>query len=58
MSRQRRPANRQPATVFVIKLHSNRPAADNVRSLKWLLKRLLRGHQLRCVDACEERSAP
>ena len=52
MTRQRR----RPVTVFVIKLRTGRPGPGNVRVLRWILKRLLRGYQLRCVSAREERT--
>jgi hypothetical protein len=55
MTRQRRHPNRQPATAFVIKLRA-RPGVDGVRPLRWILKRLLRGYQLRCVSVSEERT--
>jgi len=44
----------RPLTVFVVKLHSCRTEADNVRILRWILKRLLRGYRLRCVSIHEE----
>jgi hypothetical protein len=48
-----RPRPKSP--VFVIRL---RAAKDDgsIRSLRWLLKRLLRGHQLVCVSVSEERA--
>jgi hypothetical protein len=46
---------RRPSTVFVIKLRSWRTEADNVRALRWILKRLLRGYRLRYVSIVEER---
>jgi hypothetical protein len=53
MTRQRR----QPSTVFVVKLRSRRTEADNIRILRWILKRLLRGFQMRCVSVHEERGS-
>ena len=47
---------RRPPTVFVVKLRSCRAEADNVRVLRWILKRLLRGYQLRCVSITQERA--
>jgi hypothetical protein len=35
MTRQRR----RPSTVFVVKLRSCRTEADNIRILRWILKR-------------------
>lgn len=46
---------RQLPIVFVVKLRA-RPGVDGARSLRWILKRLLRGHQLRCVSVSEERA--
>ena len=46
----------RPLTVFVVKLHSCRTEADNVRILRWFLKRLLRGYRLRCVSITQERA--
>jgi hypothetical protein len=46
---------RRPSTVFVIKLRV-RPGADDIRSLRWILKRLLRGYWLRCVSISEKRT--
>ena len=45
-----------PPTAFVVKLRSCRTEADNVRTLRWILKRLLRGYRLRCVSISEERA--
>jgi hypothetical protein len=45
----------RPPTVFVVKLRSRRTEAENVRILRWILKRLLRGYRLRCVSITEER---
>jgi hypothetical protein len=46
---------RLPAPIFVIKLRA-RPGADGIRSLRAILKALLRRHRLVCVDAREEPS--
>ena len=40
--------------VYVVKLHSCRTEADNIRALKQILKRLLRSFQMRCVSVHEE----
>jgi hypothetical protein len=56
-ARKRRPPNRQPSTVFLVKLLP-RPGSDGIRTLRRLLKILDRYHHLRCIDAREERSAP
>jgi len=40
--------------VYVVKLHSCRTEADNIRALKQILKRL-RSFQMRCVSVHEER---
>jgi hypothetical protein len=45
-----------PSPVFVIKLRA-RPGDDGIRSLRAILKTLLRRHRLVCVDAREERAA-
>ena len=50
------PSRRRHPTVFVIKLRGGRTEADNVRALRWILKRLLRGYRLRCVSITEERT--
>jgi hypothetical protein len=50
------PQSSQKSPVFVIKLRA-RPGIGSIRSLRWLLKRLLRGHQLVCVSVSEERAA-
>ena len=47
-------ASRPESSVFVIKLRA-RTGDGGIRSLRWLLKRLLRGHQLVCVSVSEER---
>jgi hypothetical protein len=44
----------RPPTVFVVKLHSCRTEADNIRALKQILKRLLRSFHMRCVSVHEE----
>ena len=49
------PRRRRPPTVYVVKLRSRRAEAENVRALRWILKRLLRGYRLRCVSISEER---
>jgi hypothetical protein len=46
--------DKQP--VYLIKVQGQ-PGRDGIRSLRWLLKRLLRGHQLVCVSVSEERAA-
>jgi hypothetical protein len=43
-----------PNRVYVVKLHSCRTEADNIRALKQILKRLLRSFQMRCVSVHEE----
>jgi hypothetical protein len=43
--------------VYVVKLHSCQPEADNIRALKQILKRLPRGFQMRCVSVHEERES-
>ena len=48
--------SRRPPTVFVVKLRSCRTEADNVRILRWILKRLLHGYRLRCVSITQERA--
>ena len=50
------PRRRRPPTVFVVKLRSNQPDSTNIRSLRWILKRLLRGYRLRCLSITEERT--
>jgi hypothetical protein len=42
------------SVVFTIRL-LGRPGVDDIRDLRAILKSLLRRHQLRCVDLCEER---
>jgi hypothetical protein len=39
--------------IFVIKLQG-RPGLDGIRSLRAILKALLRRHQLRCIAVSEE----
>jgi hypothetical protein len=46
----RRRPNHQPATVLVITLQP-RPGIDDVRSLRWVLKTLLRRHGIKCIAA-------
>jgi hypothetical protein len=46
---------RPKSPVFVIRLRA-RPGSDGIRSLRAILKTLLRRHRLVCVDAREERS--
>jgi hypothetical protein len=48
--RRRRP---EPRPIFV--LHIEGKPGTAIRSLRWLLKTLLRQHGLRCVEAIEER---
>ena len=50
-------APRPKSPVFVIKLRARTKDDGSIRSLRWLLKRLLRGHQLVCVSVSEERAA-
>ena len=50
-------APRPKSPVFVIKLRARTKDGGSIRSLRWLLKRLLRGHQLVCVSVSEERAA-
>ena len=57
MTRRRRFPSRRPSTVYVVKLHSCQPEADNIRALKQILKRLLRSFQMRCVSVHEERES-
>ena len=40
--------------VFVLRLRSCRPEADNIRALKQILKRLLRSFRMRYVSVHEE----
>jgi hypothetical protein len=47
--------NNVQAPVYLIRLQGQ-PGDDGIRSLRWLLKRLLRGHQLVCVSVSEERA--
>jgi hypothetical protein len=50
-ARRARPEQRP---VFTLKIEGKRGAAG-IRSLRWLLKTLLRQHGFRCVEAIEER---
>jgi hypothetical protein len=50
-ARHRRAA--EPRPTFTLKIEG-RPGTA-IRSLRWLLKTLLRQHGLRCVEAIEER---
>jgi hypothetical protein len=43
--------------VFVLRIEG-RPGADNIKSLRWVLKRLLRRYGLKCLDAREVRDPP
>jgi hypothetical protein len=43
-------------TVYVVKLHSSKPEADNLGAIRWVLKRFWRDHQMRCVSISEEQS--
>jgi hypothetical protein len=45
--------NREPRPIFTLRLEGKPGTA--IRSLRWLLKTLLRQHGLRCVEAIEER---
>jgi hypothetical protein len=47
---------RSKGPVFVIRLRG-RPGADGIRSLRAILKNLLRHHRLRCISIGEERAA-
>jgi hypothetical protein len=54
--RQNSGTNKRPAAprqVYVLRLHS--PRGDDIRRLRWLLKALLRRHELRCLIVEEER---
>jgi hypothetical protein len=51
--RQQYPREADRGPIFVIELQA-RPSADGFRSLRQILKRLLRGHHLRCVALREE----
>jgi hypothetical protein len=53
---RRADADSREAPVFVIKLRARTKDDGSIRSLRWLLKRLLRGHQLVCVSVSEERT--
>jgi hypothetical protein len=50
MTRRARPEQRP---IFTLKLEGKPGTA--IRSLRWLLKTLLRQHGFRCVEAIEER---
>jgi hypothetical protein len=39
--------------VFVLRIEG-RPGVDNIKSLRWVLKRLLRRYGLKCLDVKEE----
>jgi hypothetical protein len=49
MTRRTRP---EPRPVFALKIEGKPGTA--IRSLRWLLKTLLRQHAFRCVEAIEE----
>ena len=51
----RRQASRE-GPVLVVKLRARTKDDGTVRSLRWLLKRLLRDHRLVCVSVSEERA--
>jgi hypothetical protein len=51
------PHPRPKSSVFVVKLKARTKDDGSIRSLRWLLKRLLRGHRLICVSVTEERAA-
>jgi hypothetical protein len=38
--------------VFILKIEGKR-GADNIKSLRWVLKRLLRRYGLKCLDVRE-----
>jgi hypothetical protein len=42
--------------VFVLRLRAPRDGA--IRKLRWLLKRLLRSYDLKCIDIAEESATP
>jgi hypothetical protein len=42
----------EPTRIFVLRLKAPRDGA--IRRLRFLLKRLLRGYGLRCIDITEE----
>ncbi len=46
------PAPLKPRSVFVLRLEA-KPGAAGIRQLRALLKRLLRRHGFRCLDARE-----
>jgi hypothetical protein len=55
MTRHGRLPNRtvEPRPIFTLKIEGKRDSS--IRSLRWLLKTLLRQHGFRCVEAIEER---
>jgi hypothetical protein len=44
----------EPGRVFVLRLKAPRDGA--IRKLRWLLKRLLRAYDLKCLSVEEEKS--
>jgi hypothetical protein len=46
-------AEKSTAATFVLRLRSTRSDRDAIRSLRWLLKGLLRQYSLRCISAEE-----
>jgi hypothetical protein len=44
--------NREPRPIFTLRLEG-KPGAAGIRSLRWLLKALLRRHGFRCVEVSE-----
>jgi len=47
-----RRARSEPRPTFTLRLEG-KPGADNIKSLRWVLKRLLRRYGLKCLDARE-----
>jgi hypothetical protein len=41
--------------IFILKIEG-KPGTEGIRSLRWLLKTLLRRHGLRCVEVSETSS--
>jgi hypothetical protein len=51
------PRSRPQAPIYLIELEGRAgsgSSADNIRALRWLLKRLLRNFGLRCISLREE----
>jgi hypothetical protein len=59
MTARARPPNRraaEPRPTFVLRIEGKPGTA--IRSLRWLLKTLLRRHHLKCLDLREDRPTP